>query len=143
MPVYNEEIHDDWESILFKEIERVVKEVWTTAGKPKKVLIAVDGVVPMAKIRQQRVRRFKSAWLRTNNSWDTNAITPGTKFMEKLGTVLKSIGSKLNWIISDVTEKGEGEHKIMQWLRKETITGPVIVYGLDADLILLSMLIYF
>jgi 5'-3' exonuclease len=141
MPVYKEEERELWEELLLKEVERTVKEVWTTAGKPKQVFLAVDGVVPMAKIRQQRVRRFKSAYSgksKASASWDTNAITPGTEFMNKLGIMLKKINS--NWLVSGVDECGEGEHKIMQWLRGRNQKGPVVVYGLDADLILLSML---
>ena len=157
--------HDMWEGELLKEVVRVVREVWMNAGKPKLVLLAVDGVVPMAKIRQQRVRRFKSAWLRnasasasSDASWDTNAITPGTKFMEKLGTVLKGIVLGAECIVSGVDEEGEGEHKIMRWIRldkgaakgfggckgfvKDDNKGKnLVVYGLDADLILLTMLV--
>lgn len=132
-----------WESILLKEVCRVVKEVWTVSGKPKQVYLAVDGVVPMAKIRQQRVRRFKSAWLRKNNSssWDSNAITPGTQFMKKLGRELEKLcKSQSGWSVSGVDQEGEGEHKIMKWLRERSETGTVVIYGLDADLILLSML---
>lgn len=138
--------HDMWEAELLKEVVRVVREVWMNAGKPKSVLLAVDGVVPMAKIRQQRVRRFKSAWLRKEGAagWDTNAITPGTKFMEKLGTVLKGVVLGAECIVSGVDEEGEGEHKIMSWIRG-AFSGckgkNVVVYGLDADLILLTMLV--
>ena len=144
--------HDMWEGELLKEVVRVVREVWITAGRPKSVLLAVDGVVPMAKIRQQRVRRFKSAWLRSASasasasSWDTNAITPGTKFMEKLGTVLKGVVLGAECIVSGVDEEGEGEHKIMSWIRLgaakcDNKGKNVVVYGLDADLILLTMLV--
>ena len=144
MPPYTDEGHDEWEALLLQEVVRTVKEVWTVAGKPKKVYLAVDGVVPMAKIRQQRVRRFKSVWLKKQQtaqkeSWDTNAITPGTKFMDTLGTVLKGVNA--NWTVSGVDEPGEGEHKIMHWLRQGNSNGKIVIYGLDADLILLSMLV--
>jgi 5'-3' exonuclease len=149
MPVYRSEDHDAWEKELLKEVERTVKEVWATAGKPDRVLLAVDGVVPMAKIRQQRVRRFKSVWLRkvgssspTGESWDTNAITPGTEFMDSLGIMLNGLAKNhAGWTVSGVDEVGEGEHKIMKWLRDGTFDGDIVVYGLDADLILLSMLV--
>lgn len=145
----SEESKDSWETALFAEIERTVLEVWTAAGKPATVYIAVDGVVPMAKIRQQRVRRFKSAWLRGSGGWDTNAITPGTRFMEKLGIMLKGLCMRHGWILSGADQEGEGEHKIMNWLRSLPKNakgsfepkGPVVVYGLDADLILLTMLV--
>ena len=146
MPTYTLESEEEWEAALFVEIERTVLEVWSSAGKPTTVYLAVDGVVPMAKIRQQRVRRFKSAWLRSTNDggWDTNAITPGTRFMEKLGLMLKGLCSARKWILSAADEEGEGEHKIMNWLRASNNShskGPTVVYGLDADLILLSMLV--
>ena len=136
---------DIWESELLKEVIHTVKEVWSVAGSPKHVYIAVDGVVPMAKIRQQRVRRFKSAWLSQESnsvSWDKNAITPGTLFMEKLTTSLQGLVKKqgVNWILSSVNEPGEGEHKLLAHLRKNP-KGPIVIYGLDADLILLSMLL--
>ena len=38
--------------------------------------------VPKPKMQQQRYRRYKSAL--ENKLWDTNAISPGTKFMNKL-----------------------------------------------------------
>jgi 5'-3' exonuclease len=144
------EQQEDWEGLLLKEVVRTVKEVWAVAGRPRQVLLAVDGVVPMAKIRQQRVRRFKSAWLRSMQSsggWDSNAITPGTAFMDRLTVVLKELAREQGrgWIVSGVREPGEGEHKVMHWIRESNAKGDavgnsVVVYGLDADLILLSML---
>jgi len=140
LPPYSGE-GQDWEKLLLKEVISCVKEVWHAAGKPSHVYIGVDGVVPMAKIRQQRVRRFKSAWQRTS-AWDTNAITPGTEFMEKLTSILHKEGAKhAKWVVSGSDEPGEGEHKILSYLRAVDVKGPVIVYGLDADLILLTMLL--
>lgn len=136
---------DAWKNSFFTEIRRTVKEVWAAAGRPRSVFLAVDGVVPMAKIRQQRVRRFKSAWLRRDSAesgWDQNAITPGTEFMESLGAMLKEMcrGEGTGWTLSGADESGEGEHKIMARLRQSPSQGITLVYGLDADLILLSLL---
>ena len=121
---------------------KVIKEV-----NPKNVFIAIDGVVPMAKMRQQRLRRFKSAWLSEkkdwdkewDKEWDKNAITPGTYFMTNLKKALETM-LQPNWILSSSDEPGEGEHKIMALWRKGTCKGNFVVYGLDADLIVLSML---
>ena len=136
-----------WETALLQEVRKTVVEVWKAAGQPKKVVLAVDGVVPMAKIRQQRVRRFKSAWLRkqlgnATDAWDSNAITPGTAFMEKLTRELEGLAKEKGkgWAVSGIQEPGEGEHKIMHWLREGNGGKGAIIYGLDADLILLSML---
>lgn len=153
MPPYpGDDGQESWEHTLLEEIQRYVVQVWTEAGRPSEVFLAVDGVVPMAKIRQQRLRRFKSAWLvdeeiregvRENRpSWDTNCITPGTAFMEKLGVSLRKLCSlRKGWSVSDSSEPGEGEHKIMERLRvQKQDVKPILIYGLDADLILLTML---
>lgn len=144
MPAWSEDSNEAFESALLEEVNRTVQEIWVFSGRPAKVLLAVDGVVPMAKIRQQRVRRFKSAWLTATVSsaeptWDKNAITPGSAFMDKLTqslTVL--VGRHKGWELSSVREPGEGEHKVMRWLRANPCNA--CVYGLDADLILLTMI---
>lgn len=155
LPAYSdeEEKKDAWEKLVQEEVCKYVVEIWQSCGKPANVLIAVDGVVPMAKIRQQRMRRFKSFWWAAKECemgvrkpqdarWDTNAITPGTAFMEKLSGRLHSLAKARGWAVSDSNEPGEGEHKVMAWIRKNGRVGQgsIVVYGLDADLILLSML---
>lgn len=151
LPPYSHETEVEWERVLLEEVCAAVVQIWTAAGKPRTVFLGVDGVVPMAKIRQQRMRRFKSIWLAGKEvemgvrkvgeeRWDTNSITPGTAFMERLGSRLKQLCSSRGWILSDSNEPGEGEHKVMAFLREHTGEGTVVIYGLDADLILLSML---
>ena len=163
-----------WENLLLDDIVRYVVKLWTEAGKPPEVLLAVDGVVPMAKIKQQRLRRFKSIWLAAEEkkqgvhenvaawqteaatgsagiaaqprvvgeTWDTNCITPGTNFMRRLGSRLSELCAKRpGWKVSAADEPGEGEHKVMNILRSQDAEGgPVIIYGLDADLILLTLM---
>lgn len=143
---------EEWEKALIEDIVKYVVKVWQDVGKPKEVLLAIDGVVPMAKIKQQRLRRFKSVWLTEEEkkegtrenvpTWDTNCITPGTPFMRKLCSRLQDLCKKYpHWCVSGSDEPGEGEHKIMKRLReREASEDPVLVYGLDADLILLTML---
>lgn len=133
-----------WERKLQEEVCLYLTHIWRSAGSPTMVYVALDGVVPYAKIKQQRFRRFKSASLNTKSkqvSWDTNAITPGTAFMKTMGEALRLTGDKHGWVISDTDDPGEGEHKVLRWLLSTRMKpGPIIVYGLDADLILLSLL---
>jgi 5'-3' exoribonuclease 2 len=105
------------------------------------VYIAIDGPAPRAKMEQQRHRRLKSA--KEKKIWDTNAITPGTPFMNKLNLFLKEKCKllKIKYIISDSNEPGEGEHKIMSYMDQNiNKTDNNAIYGLDADLIMLSMI---
>ena len=125
--------------------------------KASQLYIAVDGVAPMAKLRQQRMRRFKSAMGAEEEArvkaaaegkryvkeerWDTNAITPGTEFMEKLTKALYALqeSNPATIRVSPADEPGEGEQKIMAHLRANPGLKDVVVYGLDADLIILAL----
>ena len=124
------------------------------------VIIAFDGVAPLAKLNQQRSRRYKS-WFQTNISnhilnkeclikWNTACITPGTIFMNQLSYEVSnyfnidfSKKNKIkNTIVSGSNKLGEGEHKIYDFIRNNSNAHKnetTIVYGLDADLIMLSI----
>ena len=139
-----------WEQEFLQSIVTYTKKVVAQVKPSKGVYIAIDGVVPMAKMRQQRLRRFKSAWLTEKGlaegqeagkeRWDTNAITPGTEFMYSLRLALeKEVGKHKGWRLSSSDEPGEGEHKVMAMLRCSSSANHAI-YGLDADLIVLSLL---
>ena len=147
-----------------KMIGNVIKyiDLLIDYSKPRKLLyIAIDGSAPKAKLNQQRMRRFKKFYekreidrIKTENNveidttpeWDTNAITPGTLFMNKLSIKLKSYyrnrnKSNLKIIISDSNIPGEGEHKLLEHIRSNyTEKESNIIYGLDADLIMLCLI---
>lgn len=127
---------------------------------PKFIYIAVDGVAPCAKMNQQRLRRYKTVLDKKTekeikeelnmtlegNLWDKNAISPGTSFMDKLTNKInvfineyKNIQNHVKLIFSSSYLPGEGEHKILQYIKNNNVEGNVIIYGLDADLIMLAM----
>lgn len=124
-----------------------------------RLFIAFDGVAPFAKMSQQKTRRYKSQMMDvfinngcSENKWNTANITPGTKFMELLSSrmneyfskpeIIKKINvSKI--IISASENPGEGEHKLFQYIRKNSLVNEnVIIYGLDSDLIMLAIFHY-
>ena len=117
------------------------------SGVKQLVYIAIDGIAPEGKMKQQRQRRFKSAIERKysdEQSWNTNAISPGTYFMKKLNDELKVFIKTLpiKCILSDSDERGEGEHKILHYIKNHLThdkSNKICIYGLDADLIMLSL----
>jgi len=129
------------EKEMFSSILEKINECIKITNVKDTIYIAIDGPAPRTKMEQQRQRRLKSS--QENKIWDTNQITPGTLFMEKLNIFLeKEIKKfKIKTILSNSNEPGEGEHKIMDFLDKNINTNDIsVVYGLDADLIMLSML---
>ena len=133
-------VEDGNEGIMISSIiEHIHKLIVLTDAKF--IYIAIDGPAPKAKMIQQRSRRHKSVL--EEKVWDTNAITPGTTFMNTLNVALHKEFNRPNMVISDSSEPGEGEHKILQYIKQNKLTlgkQPNCIYGLDADLIVLSLL---
>ena len=114
------------------------------------IFLAFDGVAPFAKMKQQKQRRYKSDFLSSQKNeksqWSSCNITPGTAFMDYLSSKLEtyfSDASKYNvkeLVLSTSNEYGEGEHKLFHHIKKCEYNNDVIaLYGLDADLIMLSI----
>ena len=135
--------------VFFKKLLLV-----TSISIPTKVLyIAIDGPAPLAKQAQQRQRRFVSADSASTIGFDTTIITPGTDFMFELTkymhyAIRKEMmpGGKWRNIVvyfSPPTVPGEGEHKIMDHIRKEVAEGDLIgsrcMFGPDGDLLMLCL----
>tara|TARA_B100000900_G_scaffold416238_1_gene450441 strand:+ start:12052 stop:13656 length:1605 start_codon:yes stop_codon:yes gene_type:complete len=133
-------------------IENYINDV-----KPnKKVLIAFDGVAPVAKLEQQRTRRHKSMLEKKvmnhisgeKMEWNKTAITPGTNFMNKLNINIHNYfkGQEKKYGLEEIIftgsdEPGEGEHKLFGYIRNHKChqNEVTVVYGLDADLIMLCL----
>lgn len=85
-------------------------------------------------------------------TWNRNKITPGTAFMhkmvnylrsEKITDKLKINRPKMEIILSDMYEVGEGEKKIVNYVNQYLVNteNSVMIYSPDADMILLCMLL--
>ena len=142
-----------FESLVIDTVIENIKKLIRHISPDNTVFIAFDGVAPFAKMEQQRTRRYKSNFMSKFNSshnkpsWNTSAITPGTNFMETLSKKIEyafahqelRFGVK-RIIVSGSNEVGEGEHKITEYMRANgNAEETVALYGLDADLIMLSM----
>ena len=152
---------------IFNYIEHLYGKI-----KPKTLFfMAIDGVAPRAKMNQQRARRFRTALdaeaaiekairsgaeMPDTDFFDSNCITPGTEFMTRLTQHLKyfinkKVSEDIDWqgveiVLSGHEVPGEGEHKIMEYIRQAKAQpgyDPNVrhcLYGLDADLIMLGLL---
>jgi len=145
------------EKKMFQRIVNYLDFLEKFANPQKAMIISVDGVAPLAKMGQQRKRRYKTIVdtnirneikqkykKEINDKWNNTVITPGTEFMERLNIFLKkhykSKKSDIKYIYSSYHTAGEGEHKILQHIKNTAnIKDNIIIYGLDADLIFLAM----
>ena len=145
---------------IIRSVILKIEEYISTINPSKTVIIAFDGVAPVAKLEQQRSRRYKS-WYQNeitrmifkkekDDSWNTTAITPGTKFMAELNDVVSKHFNSASFtrlnvqdiIVSGSNNVGEGEHKIFDYMRmnlEKHFIETTVIYGLDADLIMLSI----
>lgn len=145
------EIAEDFtrlENKMMRAVLAYIDELFDIVKPTELFYIAIDGVAPFAKIRQQRTRRFKSFSdqvlfnnikhkhgkpsvepHKLNKQWTNACITPGTMFMEQLHNKIKEhIGEKMaEWktnspelkvIYSSCYTPGEGEHKLITHIKQ-------------------------
>jgi 5'-3' exonuclease len=150
----NMNLHEDedesFEDVLISTVIEKIRFYIEMVNPTICTFIAFDGVAPFAKMEQQRTRRYKSTHCKKppKISWNTIFITPGTEFMEKLSTAIHMafVNERRKIIISTSDECGEGEHKLFHHMRATATTennniidDNIIIYGLDSDLIMLSI----
>ncbi len=162
---------------MFNYLDTIVR----FTAPEKLIYLAVDGVAPRAKLNQQRIRRLRqskeaeqaqqkerrvaenkrqkglpySPEVFEGEAFDSNCITPGTEFMERLDNHLRfyvrrkmaedPLWQKPRVILSGSLVPGEGEHKIMDYIRDRRQSPDYVpnqrhcIYGSDGDLLLLAL----
>ena len=129
---------------------KTIEDLVTYVGPKKRLFLCVDGVAGSSKQSQQRSRRFKSASENSDCDFDSCSITPGTELMHNLNShidyyIRKRIHESNRWknlqvIFSSEKVPGEGEHKAKQLFKRYgSDEERYCIFGLDADLIMLSL----
>src|SRR5699024_992908 len=121
-----------------------------------------EKIIEVGKVKEDlRQRGIEVKEKEKSAHFDSNVITPGTQFMINLSDALRTwINRKLStdykddhgiWpkdliiVLSDAFMPGEGEHKIMDFIRRQKADkhyNPNLshcLYGADADLIMLGL----
>lgn len=135
-----EKLEDELCKQICNEIDMLIK----TLNPNKRVIICTDGVCPISKQNQQRLRRYKSV-MEKDKTFDSNSLSTGTKLMDKISkaihTYIKNVLCKTNLEIIFSSEKvpGEGEGKLINYIRKYHTTEKLCIVSLDADLIMLLL----
>ena len=160
---YNNLHIQEFEQKIMYEVMKYTQKIIELANVQNCAYILIDGVCPYSKMVQQRQRRLasiidktmindirKKNGLSEEEYYDTNSITPGTEFMETFNEYInnfiedwnKNKDNKMKIKYSSYHESGEGEHKIINYIKQneELLKDKeILIYGLDADLIILSL----
>lgn len=138
---------------VFADVCLNIENLVSLVRPNKRLILCVDGPAPLSKQNQQRQRRFRSAMEKDEEEFkrfDSNCITPGTRFMDYLTKYIdwyirKSISENPMWqtieiVFSNEKSPGEGEHKIINYIRLYgDPNDSFCIHGLDADLIMLAL----
>ncbi len=155
---------DIFEAKLIEEvgyyIEDLLKEQFY-CSKIISITICVDGVPSMAKINEQRKRRYMGEIIsnlikkedKQYFSWSRNNISPGTYFMKKMMDYLESSNFEerlknhcinlKHYQVSGIDLMGEGEIKILHYiddLHSSYKHDNFIIYSPDSDVIILLLM---
>ena len=138
---------------VFEHICQTIENLLSIVKPNKRLILCVDGPAPLSKQNQQRQRRFKAALERSSedpDTFDSNCLTPGTKFMDSITKYIdwyvrtnintNPIWKSLEVVFSSEKVPGEGEHKLINYMRSYgNKSESYCINGLDADLIMLAL----
>jgi 5'-3' exonuclease len=122
------------------------------------ILIVMDGVAPLMKMRTQRARRLKNVIKRSSvDTFDINSLSVGTSFLNFMSKYIdwflrKWIHSNhqtnlkiknFSFYFNNEKNKGEGEIKSIRFIKKYAIKHQtnILLHSMDADWIIASLLL--
>jgi 5'-3' exonuclease len=138
------------EAMLMSAIHSSVMSIIKTASPTHTVLLCVDGVAGLAKMTQQRQRRYRSlaspTFDHTTLTFDSNMLSAGTPLMARICDHLESTTIPMirqqfgvNVVFSRDTVCGEGEHKIVRYMSDHFQDRRCAIFSPDADLIMIAL----
>lgn len=141
--------------LLFLSIDGVAPRAKMNQQRSRRYRTAQDKLQRDSITKQVLDELFPDVTLPPITAWDSNVITPGTEFMTSLSDYLHHFiqdkmkndekWKKIKIILSDASVCGEGEHKIMSFIRSQRNQDGYdpnqhhVIHGLDADLIMLAL----
>ena len=144
--------------IIFRETINYTRQLICSLNKGwiKKVFLSLDGTPSMAKIKEQRNRRYIGAHInnikedivkkykfKNHNIYQIDLfyyrsmICAGTQFMEKIQQALFNLDIDLDIDVSTLNIKGEGEKKIIHALEEYLDHDSFCIMSPDSDMLIL------
>jgi 5'-3' exonuclease len=138
---------DEYVQKIYEGVMEVV-DTYVQCNQPKySIYFVIDGVAGMSKQTQQRQRRYRYNQPEVEGEFSSVRITPGTEFLFNFSKVFKEhIKEKmrtdwkhLNVYFNDARVVGEGEHKLIEYIRSLPSNLSISIISPDADLFMLTM----
>jgi len=152
-------LNNNLDTIFLKTISKNIYTILSEINKDyiKMIYIAFDGIPTMAKIVEQRRRKYTKYILdeirfRIYKKYESSVDTIRKEFENKRITIdltckidsdlIKSLINlnNIDIIISDKTEVGEGEKKIFEHIASNYNTSSYLIVSPDSDVIILALL---